>query len=212
MFCKRSKMWQLAALLPCLLFVSEVSGKCDVLFECGRLMGRRNIFFDESFIMSYLIGNNLDNVCPRVPSFTHCVDKNLASCDEQIIKSYNEANSNLLQYLCSPRGRELASILANSDLTNNADFRAVLKREIGRCYQTYRTAMGIDEQLPVMKSTTDVTLSDKCSFVKNLGQCLINIIRGDSMLALSRFIKDVWFYAAGKIFESIGCATEAHHM
>ncbi|GFO38094.1 hypothetical protein PoB_006459900 [Plakobranchus ocellatus] len=209
MFCKRSKMWQLAALLPCLLFVSEVSGKCDILLECGRLVGAEYLFFDETYILSYLKGNSLESVCPRVPNFTHCVDKNLASCDVQIIKVYNEANSNLLQYLCSPKGRELASSLANSDLTDNLNFRVYLKREIRRCYQTYKTAVGIDEQSPVIKGTTDVTLSDKCFFVKNLGQCLINIARDDSMLDLFRFIKDVWFYAAGKIFESFDCATEA---
>ncbi|GFO28106.1 DC-STAMP domain-containing protein 1-like [Plakobranchus ocellatus] len=181
-----------------------VSGDCEALLGCNRIVGEENMYDEESYIMSYVNAFNLEFMCPLVPEFKKCLDKNLASCGTQSVKDLYQADTALFQYLCSSRGKQLALSLAKSYCTYDVDVEISLEEKIQHCYKVY----DIKTTRMVMIASergVEVTLGAKCYYVNFLRKCLINAAPDACHNDMTAFIKDVWTHAAGKKFEGLGC-------
>ncbi|GFN73841.1 hypothetical protein PoB_000034700 [Plakobranchus ocellatus] len=105
-------MWKLVALLVSLLLVTEVSGICQALFSCNHIVGKQRLIPEEDYItiMSSIYLDELYALVDQHPQLLDelkdCVDRNLASCELPYVRDSALADANLLEYLCSPRGRE----------------------------------------------------------------------------------------------------------
>ncbi|GFO05101.1 hypothetical protein PoB_003160600 [Plakobranchus ocellatus] len=190
------------------LFVSEVSGNCNALYGCERILGTENLYSEQFLILSFRNAESLEKVCPNLPKFQECVDKNLASCEHEWARSSSEINLALYKYLCSPRGQELASKVANSDCATDSENEVRLFNEITACYETFETDMSVEPQ-QAQERGRDVSSAIKCKYVMNLKQCLIDTAPKDCHDDMSAFIKDIWSHAAGKKHEDLYCVSEA---
>ncbi|GFO30329.1 Ag precursor [Plakobranchus ocellatus] len=194
-------MWKLVALLASVLLVTEVSGECVPLTHCDEMMDPEHMSylkqdFEESMVMSYLLGAHLDEICPIVPKYKSCVDSGARLCGSEDREIY-EAKTNLLQYLCSPKGHDLATGLATStacgqDVWIQIDFYS----ELVNCYEIFTADfehMWFDPQ------------ADPCHLIETLRQCLIDSAPEACQNDMTTFIEDVWSQATEQKFDYIGC-------
>ncbi|GFO09585.1 hypothetical protein PoB_003609000 [Plakobranchus ocellatus] len=191
-------MWKLVALLASLLLVTEVAGDCRALTDCDSFLDYwymdyldQNI--DKSMVISYFLGNDVHEIRKIVPHYTSCVDRSLRYCEDEETRDTYEAKSNLLQYLCSPLGSELASHLVNTpDCGHGELFDASILPQLTTCYEVFTDG-----------------ISNDCSQVKKLRQCLVNSApKSECHDAMVTYIGEVWSHATGKKYERLGCPSQ----
>ncbi|GFN73839.1 Ag precursor [Plakobranchus ocellatus] len=207
-------MWKLVALLASSLLVTEVSGICEALRSCNqfnRFVGKETVTPEEKLILSYIYANGLYALVDQYPELLDelkdCVDRNLASCELPDVRDAAQADVDLLEYLCSPRGRELTSKLLNSDCIRTGLVRIKLYLASVRCYGNFNHAVD-RERSKAYRQGTVYNLSANCTFVELLRQCLVDAAPEVCHDDMTAFIKDVWTHAASKKYERLGCPTQ----
>ncbi|GFN73838.1 hypothetical protein PoB_000034400 [Plakobranchus ocellatus] len=70
-------------------------------------------------------------------------------------------NAGFFQYLCSPRGKELALTLANSDCATDVEIEVGLEREVKYCYELYNIDMTL-ASWQARKKGKEVSQETKC--------------------------------------------------
>ncbi|GFN73849.1 Ag precursor [Plakobranchus ocellatus] len=194
-------MWKLVALLASVLLVTEVSGDCKPLTYCDEIVDPEYMDYlkqddEKSMVMSYLLGANLDRLCPTVPKYKSCVDHSVSLCGHEDREIY-EAKTNLLDYLCSPKGRDLATFLARkTDCGHDVWLQIDFYSELVNCYEIFAA----DFERTLFDAHTD-----PCYVVETLSQCLIESAPNACQKDMTMFIEDVWSHATGKKYDYLGC-------
>ncbi|GFN73848.1 hypothetical protein PoB_000035400 [Plakobranchus ocellatus] len=194
-------MWKLVALLASVLLVTEVSGDCKPVTYCYEIvdpayMEYLNQNAEKSMVMAYLLGANLDRLCPTVPKYKSCVDHSVSLCGHEDREMY-EAETNLLDYICSPKGRELSTHLAKNtacgqDVWLQIDFYS----KLSNCYEIFTADF---------EQTWFDPHADPCYLVETLRQCLIESAPRACQKDMTMFIEDVWSHATVKKYDYLGC-------
>ncbi|GFN90818.1 hypothetical protein PoB_001732400 [Plakobranchus ocellatus] len=204
-------MWKLVALLPSLLLVTEVSGICQALLSCNHIVGKQTLTPEEELILSYTYANRLYALVDQYPELLDelkdCVDRNLASCELPYVRDAAQAEADLVEYLCSPRGRELTSKLLNGDCIPTGFVRINLYLAPVSCYGNFNNAVDRERSKAYWQGTV-YNLSANCTYVETLRQCLVDAAPEVCHDDMTAFIKDVWSHAASKKYERLGCPTQ----
>ncbi|GFN73847.1 Ag precursor [Plakobranchus ocellatus] len=194
-------MWKLVALLASVLLVTEVSGDCTPVTYCDEIVDSEYMYYleqdvEKSMVMSYLLGANLNQLCPIVPKYKSCVENTVSLCGHEDQGIY-EAKANLLDYICSPKGTDLATHLARTtdcgqDVWLQIEFYSVLVN----CYEIFTADF---EQIWFDPH------GDPCQLVETLRKCLIESAPKACQNDMITFIEDVWSHATGKKYDYLGC-------
>ncbi|GFO30330.1 hypothetical protein PoB_005683500 [Plakobranchus ocellatus] len=194
-------MWKLVALLASVLLVTEVCGVCVPVIRCDAKLEEQDMSYlaqdiDESMVMSYLLGARLDEICPIEPKYKSCVESKIYDCGFDDREIYT-AKTNLLQYLCSPKGRDLATDLATKtacghDTWLQGDFQWKLRN----CYKIFTA--DFDHMWSASKA-------DVCQVIETLRQCLIDSAPEACQNDMTTFIEGVWSSATGKKYDFMRC-------
>ncbi|RUS78215.1 hypothetical protein EGW08_014029, partial [Elysia chlorotica] len=169
---------------------------CSKLCKCTRRITECTTFLE-------IIANQkiLYDMCRKVRGVRRCIKKHEKSCPDEHIRYDAKAVLDVLDYMCSGRGRKLISMLSDSQC---AEDLMGMEITVLDCIDEFEVALRTDD-LDLVKPEMKPAPYEFCPYVEELDHCLIQgtyWLCGDDW---GTFVADVWRIFSRDEMADYGC-------
>ncbi|GFR78004.1 hypothetical protein ElyMa_002250800 [Elysia marginata] len=199
-------MWKLVALLPCLLFISEVRGDCSSLLACeNEISNSALVSGDPASLLVYSDESAaLDAVCGELSGYTTCVSDNLDTCNSTSVRNQIEKIKDIVEYVCSADGRQVVLDLADSECNDDPILETRIETMMNGCVEDF--IMGVQmAQFQAILDGRQFNVSEICPFTDELEVCIVNGSADMCGAAMGTFMTNIWHIASSDQFAQFGC-------
>ncbi|GFN92960.1 hypothetical protein PoB_001946600 [Plakobranchus ocellatus] len=199
------------ALNPLPALWPEVKGDCSELLACENTITESSFFAEDTGVVGYMNeAEAMDVICTELSNLTSCISNKLGTCDDATVKNEVKAAKDIIEYMCSPEGKQVVISLASSPCADNPLLEIQMEIMMQGCLETFQ----FDLQMEAMNaafSGRDFEMSDACPFIDQLETCLI---QGSTQMCgaqMGTFMAKIWDIATRDQFSEFGCSHSVIH-